>query len=386
MMSPPCPEGPRRRATQYLRRSTGLQAYSLEHQAVAIAAYARDRGYELVSSYSDSDRSGLTLKGRPALQALLACALGENPGFAAILVYDVSRWGRFQDVDEGAHYEYLCRKAGLVVEYCVEPFDNDGSLESALIKEVKRSMAGEYSRDLSAKLTAAKRRMAAKGFVQCGTSAYGLRRLVVDAGGRPMGQLERGEYKITSLYRTTLAPGPAAETATVTRVFRLYVITGLKPGAIAETLNRDGTSPGEARTWTAQRIARMLRNPAYVGAYVFGRSASHLKQARVKRPRTTWVVVPNAFPPILDPSLFDAAQRLLEAGRRRTNHEMLAELRALLAREKRLSARLIDSAEDMASAKRYAWRFGGLRGVYALIGYDRRGRKTSVGAVDAAAR
>jgi hypothetical protein len=24
-------------------------------------------------------------------------------------VYDVSRWGRFQDPDEAAHYEFLCK-------------------------------------------------------------------------------------------------------------------------------------------------------------------------------------------------------------------------------------------------------------------------------------
>jgi hypothetical protein len=30
--------------------------------------------------------------------------------FDVILVYDVSRWGRFQDADESAYYEYLCKR------------------------------------------------------------------------------------------------------------------------------------------------------------------------------------------------------------------------------------------------------------------------------------
>jgi hypothetical protein len=34
-----------------------------------------------------------------------------------ILVLDVSRWGRFQDIDESAYYEFLCRRAGMQVGF-----------------------------------------------------------------------------------------------------------------------------------------------------------------------------------------------------------------------------------------------------------------------------
>ena len=50
--------------------------------------------------------------------------------FTAILVYDVSRWERFQDADESAYYEFLCKEAGITVHYCAEQFENDGSLTS----------------------------------------------------------------------------------------------------------------------------------------------------------------------------------------------------------------------------------------------------------------
>ncbi|RWK32866.1 MAG: hypothetical protein EOR46_30210 [Mesorhizobium sp.] len=49
--------------------------------------------------------------------------------FSAILVLDVSRWGRFPNADQSAHYEFLCLDAGVAVEYCAEPFENDGSME-----------------------------------------------------------------------------------------------------------------------------------------------------------------------------------------------------------------------------------------------------------------
>ena len=60
-----------------------------------------------------------------------------------------SRWGRFQDADEGAYYEYVCSRAGIRVHYCGEQLNNDGSIGSVLLKNVKRVMAGEYSRELS---------------------------------------------------------------------------------------------------------------------------------------------------------------------------------------------------------------------------------------------
>src|ERR1700761_4205969 len=85
------------RAAQYLRMSSDVQRYSTINQQNAIAAYAQQHGYEIVSSYRDAGRSGLSLKGRGALRQLLADALSPQRAFDVILVLDVSRWGRFQN-------------------------------------------------------------------------------------------------------------------------------------------------------------------------------------------------------------------------------------------------------------------------------------------------
>ena len=52
------------RAAQYLRMSTENQCYSLENQAKAIATYAGPRDLEVVKTYVDAGKSGLSLKGR----------------------------------------------------------------------------------------------------------------------------------------------------------------------------------------------------------------------------------------------------------------------------------------------------------------------------------
>jgi DNA invertase Pin-like site-specific DNA recombinase len=101
-------------AAQYLRMSTDHQQFSIDNQADAIKRYAEDQGFEIIRTYIDEAKSGLALKHRLGLAKLLSDVVGGPQPFKAILVYDVSRWGRFQDADESAYYEFLCKSAGLL--------------------------------------------------------------------------------------------------------------------------------------------------------------------------------------------------------------------------------------------------------------------------------
>src|SRR5438045_2479882 len=100
--------------------STDEQDYSPLNQSEAIAAYALAHNLTVIRTYADEGRSGLHLDSRPGLQALLTDVQSGRADYSAILVYDVSRWGRFQDVDEGAYYEHVCKRAGVRVVYCAE--------------------------------------------------------------------------------------------------------------------------------------------------------------------------------------------------------------------------------------------------------------------------
>ena len=85
------------------------------------------------------------MEGRKALRSIIEDAQAGRANFSAMLAYDVSRWGRFQDTDESAYYEYLCKQAGIDVHYCAEQFENDGGPASTIIESVKRVMAAEYN-------------------------------------------------------------------------------------------------------------------------------------------------------------------------------------------------------------------------------------------------
>lgn len=54
-----------------------------------------------------------------------------------------------------------------------------------MVKGVKRAMAGEYSRELSAKVFAGQCRLIEMGFRQGGPAGYGLRRVLVDENREP---------------------------------------------------------------------------------------------------------------------------------------------------------------------------------------------------------
>src|SRR5262249_43856150 len=114
------------RVAEDLRMSTQHQKNSIANQHDAIHQYALAHGMVIVRSYSDSAKSGVTLNGRTALQQLLDDVESGAADYSAILVYDVSRWGRFQDVDESAYYEFRCKRARITIHYCAESFPNDG--------------------------------------------------------------------------------------------------------------------------------------------------------------------------------------------------------------------------------------------------------------------
>ncbi len=179
-----------KRAALYVRMSTEHQQYSTSNQRDVILAYANLRGLEIVKDYSDDGKSGLNIEGRDSLAQMIRDVEEGKADYSTILVYDVSRWGRFQDADESAHYEFVCRRAGVSVHYCAEQFENDGTPVSTIIKGVKRMMAGEYSRELSTKVFQGACRLVTLGYRQGGTAGFGLRRVLIDGGGNRKGELK----------------------------------------------------------------------------------------------------------------------------------------------------------------------------------------------------
>ncbi len=359
------------RAAAYVRMSTEHQQYSTSNQMDVVREYAAQRGMEIVRTYSDEGKSGLRIQGRDSLRQMIGDVEGGSVDFACILVYDVSRWGRFQDADESAYYEYICRRAGIAVHYCAEQFENDGSPVSTIVKGVKRAMAGEYSRELSSKVFQGACRLIQLGYKQGGTAGYGLRRMLVDQSGQHKGVLNLGQQKSIQTDRVILVPGPAEEVETVHWIYEQFVHEQKNEAEIARLLNERGVPTDLGRPWTRGTVHEVLTNEKYIGNNVYHRTSFKLKRKHVENPPEMWVRAEGAFAPIVEPNVFFMAHGIILArSRKLTDDEMLAKLRDVLKAHGKISGILIDEAEGLPSSAAFRHRFGSLVAAYRLIGHD----------------
>ena len=357
-------------AAQYIRMSTEHQQYSTENQADTVREYAQKRGFTIVKTYADEGKSGLRIEGRCALQQMINDAKNGNAGFKAILVYDISRWGRFQDSDESAYYEYICKRAGIQVCYCAEQFENDGSPTSTIIKSVKRAMAGEYSRELSSKVFQGQCRLIELGYRQGGPAGFGLRRMLVDMHGKSKGLLERNEQKSLQTDRVILVPGPEEEASIVRHMYQMFIKHGKCEREIAGHLNDRGIKTDIDRQWTPSSVRQVLTNEKYIGNNVYNRKSFKLKKKRVVNPSDLWVRRDGAFEAIIDPASFYTVQGIIqERNRRWSDEELIKMLAQLTEKHSDISAHLIDQTDGMPSSATYRSRFGTLIQAYRLAGY-----------------
>jgi DNA invertase Pin-like site-specific DNA recombinase len=359
-------------AAQYVRMSTDDQQYSIAIQKAAIEQYAAQHNFTVVATYADQGKSGVALKTRGALRQLLRDVLSGSAPFKTILVYDVSRWGRFQDLDESAYYEFLCKSNGIPIHYCAEQFSNDGSMPSSIMKALKRTMAAEYSRELGIKVSAGQTRIARMGFHVCGAAGLGLRRMTVSPDGSRKMILEDGERKAITSHRTILVPGPKKEIEVVRRVFALASHKRNNPKRIAKELNRQKVWPWpDDRRWNEAAVLSIIKNEKYIGCNVYGKTTQKLGAHSRKIQKDQWVMVPDAFVPIVEPEAFERIQRLIQNRTKqgpRPNEYYLKGLRRILARHGRITWKLM-KGRCICSHDPYAERFGSIWRAYELIGY-----------------
>jgi len=359
------------RAAQYVRMSTERQRYSIENQAAVIAAYAQAHNFSIVRTYRDEGESGLRLKNRAGLLQLLDDVQSDHADFGHILIYDVSRWGRFQDIDESAYYEFICKQAGIKVSYCAEQFDNDGSMVSSIVKNIKRVMAAEYSRELSVKVHAGACRIARMGFKSGGPTPYALQRVLVDEKSQPKEILKKGDRKYIQTDHIRLQPGGAKEVTVVKWIFRRFLDVKSEK-AIARELTRHDIPPCSGERWTGPKVTRILKNENYIGNIVYNRQSKKLGGTRVRNSPNQWVRGEGYIEPIVALDDFLAAKKIILERRvdGLTEGEMLSRLRRTLKKEGRLCTRLVDKTVGLPSYHVYRAHFGNMRNVYRLIGYS----------------
>lgn len=313
------------RAALYIRKSTPgekMQADSHEVQEQVLRAYADRRGICVVRVYRDS-ASGTTVAERPGFMQLVRAVTGRHD-FEAVLVRDVTRFGRFMDPDESAYWSYLFELHGVKTIYVEEMFSEDESPLAGLVKTARRVMAAEFSREKSRMVTASQERVTSLGFHRGGPAPYGMKRILVTARGEFVDDLERGVWKSLSPYRTKLAPGDPGEVAIVREIFTAFA-AGASTTTISGDLNRRGVRAPRGGRWWEASVSGILRNPAYVGAAVFTRRQACLRPSDHGARRTER---PGSYEPIINAETWQAVRSRQDAlTLRRTDEELAAALR-----------------------------------------------------------
>ena len=354
-------------AAQYVRMSDEQQVYSIDNQKAAIQEYAAAHGFQIVKTYADPGRSGVVAARRTALQALLKDVVSRDAKYKAILVYDVSRWGRFPNNDEAAHYEFLCQSSGVPLHYCAEPFLNDGTATSSLLKALKRSMAAEYSRELGEKVYRGKARLVQMGFWVGGPPGYGFRRLMIAADGRPKQVLRPGEQKNLTTDRVVLIPGPVEELEAIRMIFDVAA-EGKAGTLIARELNRRGVSY-YGKPWLRAHVNAILRNPKYMGCNTWARSNQRLRGPKKWVERQQWITKPLAFESIVDEATFERAQALRPKLKKWTKEIIVEKVREFLKENGRISADILAAARGLPTSATITRYFGSYEQLYKEVGY-----------------
>lgn len=290
----------------YLRRSTDEkhQADSIEAQNVLLREWCRTKGHSVWGEPLVDNASGRTAE-RSSFQHLIALVSAGAP-FEAVLVRDVTRWGRFLNIDEAAFWEFYFLSHGVRVLYAQEAFRDDEDPFAAIQKTLRRFAAAELSREKGRLLQYGKFRVVQAGFWKGGRVPFGFVRVLVRReDGNVLRELAEGDRKAICAERVSLRPAKDGTAEVVRRIFKLYVEKRRSPFRIGSRLNREGISSPAGGRWTLGTVVRILKNPAYAGiaAARFERSENFLEPVNVE--------TPNAWPSIVSASLWKRAQTIL---------------------------------------------------------------------------
>lgn len=125
-----------------------------------------------------------------------------------MLCLDVSRWGRFQDIDLSAQFSAVCKKHKKEVIYTTIGKPKEDDPLYPVYVQFERFRAAQYSRELSDKVWRGCVKIAEQGYLAGGKPPYGLSRLLLDEKREPLHVLEAGQHKGIQNQRVTLTEGP----------------------------------------------------------------------------------------------------------------------------------------------------------------------------------
>ncbi len=277
---------------------------ALRNQVDVCREYIKTCPYlNLVEVYSDNGKTG-TVFDRPAFNRLMDDIRGGT--IKCLVVRDLSRFGR-DYIETGTYLERIFPKLDvrfISIKEQLDTFAVDGSNESLMVP-LQNLINDLYSKDISRKVSTALR-------IQMETGSFRWRKL-------PYGYRWNED-------RTQIIPDEA--TAPYLRSIFKWKLEGLSfptilkrleeaRAPIPETLQRSRGNMDGVNTvcWSKSSVFTMLKNPAYAGDHVIGRSKqaiyAGITEIQIKDP-SQWYITENAHERLVSREDFDAVQQMMK--------------------------------------------------------------------------
>jgi DNA invertase Pin-like site-specific DNA recombinase len=353
-------------AIAYYRHSAqDRQENSIPIQKEQVRDWASKNGVSIIREFADAGKSGLTSEERPAFTEMMNEWVKKRDDFVYILCLDVSRWGRFQDIDLSAQFSAECKKHRKQVIYTTIGKPREDDPLYPVYVQFERFRAAQYSRELSDKVWRGCAKIVEQGYWAGGSPPYGTQRLLLDEKREPLQRLEPGQRKGIQNQRVTLVEGDPTQVATIQRIFYEFVENKHSEYKIAEGLNRDLIPSPGGRRWGAASVLARITNETYVGTIIYNRTSQKLKTPRIENPCEKWIRSTDAFEGIISTDTFQRAQEILENRKCKYDPDrMLAQLRSLYDKYGILRSSLTRLQENMPSSASYARQFGSWDGAF----------------------
>ena len=270
-------------AALYARVSSDRQDVdlSVSAQLRALKEYAKANGYSVAREYVDEAESG-RVANRPQFREMIEEGGKPKSPFEVILVWKFSRFTRKRE--HAVAFKAQLRRKGIRVVSITEQAEDNAT--GRLLEGIIESVDEYYSENLAQEVVRGMREAASRGFFLASNAPFGYKRVKVNDGAKE---------------RPTLEIDPATAPV-VSEIFEKSLRgSGLKE--LCKELNERGIT-NRGKRWYKGTLHYVLRNEAYTGTAVWGKTS---KGEKTQDP----VRVEGAWPALVSRELFDDVQQAM---------------------------------------------------------------------------
>lgn len=273
------------RAVFYARVSTEeeKQMNAIEKQIEENREIIKEKGWILVDEYIDKGITGTQAKKRNEYIRMLDDIKKDK--FDIIVAKDQTRLQR-NTMDWYIFLNEIVQNQKSLYLYLENTFFDP---KDKFIFGIKAMMAEEYSRDLSKKGNAAKKRRQEKGKPIITNRTWGFKNINSQI------YIDEEEAKV------------------VNKIYQMFA-DGVGGRVVARILRKDGVRNRNGKTLSENTIREIVKNPLYKGIVVMNKKHFDFETKKViKNPESEWIYRKGLVPQIIDDDLWERANRQLNS-------------------------------------------------------------------------